>query len=461
MQPGAAGAAVRLLIMIGISLLLGCASFPENQPITRVEPRQSTLATSGSESSRDVVVMVAFSGGGTRAAALAYGVLEEMRDTEVELHGEARRLLDEIDLVSGVSGGSFTAAYYGLFGDRLFEDFEERFLRRDVQGALVGRVLFNPLNWLRLGSARFSRSDLAAEYYDEHIFSGGTIGDFARIPGPSILINATDLARGSRFSFIREQFDPICNDLANYSVARAVAASSAVPGLLSPIRLRSYAGSCGYEPPPWVDEALAQKRPSSRRYNSARVTASYLDPRANPSIFLADGGVTDNLAVRSSIDRVVRKGSLDEVLSEAGYEGAHSMLLVVVNAQNEPELDLENTGNFFQSLAFMAGITSGIQIRRFNFETLELVRSSFERWADRISSPERPFGFHMVEVSFSQVHDPERRRLLNNLPTSFVLDDEAVDELRTSAREVLRDSEDFQGFLDALRAENTARGAEW
>ena len=47
------------------------------------------------------------------------------------------RLLDEVDTISGVSGGSFPAAYFGLYGDRIFEDFEERFLYRNVQGALL------------------------------------------------------------------------------------------------------------------------------------------------------------------------------------------------------------------------------------------------------------------------------------------------------------------------------------
>jgi NTE family protein len=441
-------------ITAGLVVATGCAHFPENQPLATWHPSRPVHAMSAPESSRDIFVVLAFSGGGTRAAALSYGVLEELRDTVVEIGSERRRLLDEVDLISGVSGGSFTAAYYGLFGDRIFEDFEEGFLRHNVQADLVRKVFLNPVNWFRLGSASFTRSDLAAEYYDEKFFSSKAIGDFGAVPGPAILINATDLVRGARFSFIQEQFDPICSDLLTYPVARAVAASSAVPGLLTPIRLRNYAGTCGYEQQEWVSNALASDRTGTRRYTQARVAASYVDPNAGASIFLMDGGVTDNLGIRGSFDSVVRKGSLDAVLTEAGYGGAHAILLVVVNAQTEPDLDLENTGNFFQSLALMAGITSGIQIRRFNFETLELVRTSFERWADRISSPGHPFSFHMTEVGFSHVRDPERRRVLNNLPTSFVLDDEAVDELRGTAREVLRNSENFQGFLRALQAES-------
>jgi len=62
--------------------------------------------------SGDLLLIVAFSGGGTRAAAFSYGVLEELRDTRVTLNERNRRLLDEVDILSGVSGGSFPAAYY-------------------------------------------------------------------------------------------------------------------------------------------------------------------------------------------------------------------------------------------------------------------------------------------------------------------------------------------------------------
>ena len=52
-------------------------------------------------------------------------------------------------------------------------------------------------------------------------------------------------------------------------------------------------------------------------------------------------GITDNLGIRSAFDRVVRQGSIDAVLTEAGYDGAHAILMIVVNAQREPDLDLE------------------------------------------------------------------------------------------------------------------------
>ena len=115
-----------------------------------------------------------------------------------------------------VSGGSFTAGYYGLFGDRVFEDFESRFLKRDVEGALAVRVFLNPVNWVRLLSPDFGRSDLAAEYYDEYIFDGGTFGDMAARKGPLILMNTTDMISGARLGFVQDAFNLICTDLSPF-----------------------------------------------------------------------------------------------------------------------------------------------------------------------------------------------------------------------------------------------------
>ena len=152
----------------------GCAHYPINQPVKEVHPNAGYRAAQvkDPENSDHMLLFLTFSGGGTRAAALSYGVLEELRKTEVVIDGKRRRLLDEVDGISSVSGGSFTAGYYGLFGDRIFEDFESKFLKKNIQGALAAGIFLNPINWFRLSSATFDRSDLAAEYYDKHVFEG-------------------------------------------------------------------------------------------------------------------------------------------------------------------------------------------------------------------------------------------------------------------------------------------------
>jgi NTE family protein len=196
--------------------------------------------------SGDFAVMLAFSGGGTRAAALSYGVLEELRDTVIDDGATTQRLLDEVDSISSVSGGSFTAAYYGAYRDKIFEDFEEDFLHLGVQKTLIRRVL-NPANWIRGMFSGFDRTEMAVDYYDRQIFKGATFGDMARQGPPYIEINATDLSNGLRFTFNQERFDLICSDLTEFPLARAVTASSAVPVMFPTVTLKNYADHCDIE----------------------------------------------------------------------------------------------------------------------------------------------------------------------------------------------------------------------
>ena len=143
----------KLAFLFGFILILalaGCASRPINAPIAQVDPqsgyRPHLLIQKRQNNDSHTFFVLSFSGGGTRAAAFSYGVLEELHSTEVIVNGQHRRLIDEVDVITGVSGGSFTALSYALYGDRLFCEYEERFLKRDVQGALTRRVL-NPFNW--------------------------------------------------------------------------------------------------------------------------------------------------------------------------------------------------------------------------------------------------------------------------------------------------------------------------
>ena len=134
---------LRLWFLLVLALA-GCASRPINAPITQVDPnsgyRPHLLIQKNQNNDPHTLFALSFSGGGTRAAALSYGVLEELRRTDVVINNQSRRLIDEVDLITGVSGGSFTALAYALYGDRLFSEYEERFLKRDVQGALFWRT---------------------------------------------------------------------------------------------------------------------------------------------------------------------------------------------------------------------------------------------------------------------------------------------------------------------------------
>jgi NTE family protein len=449
---------------IGV-VVLGCAHYPVNQPITEVSPdagyRAARIKAPGN--SYNLLLYLTFSGGGTRAAALSYGVLEELRKTEVVIDGKKRRLLDEVDGISSVSGGSFTAGYYGLFGDRIFEDFEGKFLKKNIQGALTVRTFLHPLNWFRLPSTYFDRSDLAAEYYDKHIFEGSTFGDMAARKGPIIVMNATDMTHGIRVGFTQDAFDLICSDLSRFPVARAAAASSAVPILLSPITLKNYAGTCGSKIPERFKEMLEGRAVSERQFYLANNIAPFLDSQKKSYIHLVDGGVSDNLGLRAILDRVIARGSVWESIKGTPVENVRKVAIIVVNAETQPDTKWDRVAGI-PPFGAMVSSYSSIGIERYNQETIALLKESVKAWADEIRTQRCKAGvfstepgscgdiqFYVVEVKFDALKDETERMYFKRLPTSFKLDPEEVDKLRDVAKRLLNQSEAFQQLLRELR----------
>jgi NTE family protein len=453
----------------GIILLVavaGCAHYPVNPPLRQADPQGGYRGRNliSTESDDQLLLLLTFSGGGTRAAAFSYGVLEALRETSVSIRGRQTRLLDEVDWISGVSGGSFTAAYYGLFRDRTFEDFETRFLKKNIQGDLTRATLFNPINWGKLSSAYYDRSDLAADYYDKHIFEGKTFGDLLARKEPMIVINATDMVHGTRFSFVQEMFDVICSDLSAFPVARACAASSAVPILLSPITLRNHAGECGYQMPPALAEAMVPPRDvTSRRFDLANNLMPFLDSRKKPYIHLVDGGVADNLGIRAALERVTLMGDPWTTLKYAKMEKVHKIVFIVVNAETETD-DKWDRREKIPPFGAMLESYSSIAIQRYNMETVALLSESFSRWADEIRRGRCGSGpiatehgscgdieFYLVQVRFDALDNAEERSYFKRLPTSFALNPEQVDKLRDAARRILTESKEFQRLLRDLQ----------
>lgn len=466
--PRSAGAPLLACICVAISLIVtaGCAHYPINRNITAADPQGGYRGAKLNEgaTSDELLIMLTFSGGGTRAAAFSYGVLKTMRDAEVNIHGQKQRLLDQVDLISGVSGGSFTAAYYGLFRDRIFENFESVFLKKNIQGDLTRAILFNPYHWGELISPYYDRSDLAADYYDKYVFNGGTFGDMLAKRKPMIVINATDMVQGTRFSFNQDTFDVICSDLPSFPVARACAASSAVPIVLSPITLRNYAGSCGYEMPKVLQEAMQPPRNiSSRRFDLANSMLPFLDSKKKPYIHLVDGGVADNLGLRSILERVTLYGDPWTTLKLARMENVHKIVFVVVNAETETD-DKWDRFEKVPPLRAMIDSFSSVGIWRYNVETLALLRESFSRWSDEIRRGRCGEGkislepgacgdidFYLVEVCFDALNDDAERSYFKRLPTSFALKSEEVDKLRDAARRILTESAEFQRLMKDLQ----------
>ena len=448
--------AMWMCLCLGSVLLLmsGCASYGVVVNVPQEDGRGAGESYSiasyvkrHAKRDNDIELTLAFSGGGTRAAAFSYGVLEALRDTRVEIDGYSEGLLDEVDVISSVSGGSFTAAYYGLHGDRIFEDFEEVFLRRDIKGGLV-RGLFNPLRWFN----PTGRTEMAIEHYEDKVFKGATFADMMDKDRPLIAINTTDLPHGVRFTFVQEYFDLLCSDLTTFPVARAVAASSAVPILFNPVVLKNYSG-CMAGKPDWF---VAAKESSVDNSEMALVVDSletYFDKNKSRYGHFVDGGITDNLGLRAFYEVVEIAGGAESFLAKIDQKRPRRMVLIVVNASTDQEYGMSTT-NKGPSLKEIISAMTGIQLHRYNAATLDLMEGVLARWAAELSTPERPVVPYFIKLGFQQIKKPEERLFFDRIPTSFSLSDEQVDKLIEAGRELLLANPEFRRLLKDLRTDS-------
>jgi NTE family protein len=443
-------------------MFFGCASYPVNSRLETFEVTDNVHKPDieSPERSEEILLVLAFSGGGTRAAALSYGVLEALG--KVEIPGQAgaagssgaegsHTLLDEVDTISSVSGGSFTAAYYALHKEGIFDDFKQRFLYYNVQRGLLLRTL-SPINWIRLSSPRFGRSDLAAEYYDNLLFHGATYADIWEKENPELLVQATDMGDGVRFGFTRHNFALICSDLSEFPVSRAVAASAAFPGAFTSVRLHNYAGSCGYELDPWVAEALEERDISSRTFHAAKRLNTYTDPDKKAFIHLMDGGISDNLGIRGPLEIIIAMGGARESLEYIGLDETRRMIFIIVNAEGETQ----NPWGLTQAgpkLASALGVFSSVMISGYNFETIELLHQYVSKWSAEnrdLERGEEPIEFYAIEVAFNALSDQEERRYYSSMPTSFSLPEQSVDDLIEVGGRLLYQSEEFQRLVSDI-----------
>ena len=262
-----------------------------------------------------------------RAAALGHGVLEALRDTPIQWEGSSERLIDEMDVLTGVSGGSMLAAFYALHGPEGLRRFETDFLQAKLQVDLVSLAL-SPRSLWRIQSPRFGRGDLLAEYLDERLFKGATFADLSRVPRkPFVTVYASDMSTGTRFEFLQDEFDYLCSDLDGVSLARAVAASSAVPLVLSPITLRNHApangtGGCG-DPPARAIARAAPAGHGAAQHLEDMETLRAVTPQGllRPYVHLLDGGLSDNVGALGPLNYMAQFGSVIEGTRAAGYRG--------------------------------------------------------------------------------------------------------------------------------------------
>ena len=461
--------AIGVVALVG--LVAGCAH-SVNGPLAKPFDssrgyRYGNLSSDGRH--ENLLVVLAFSGGGTRAAAFSFGLLEALRAATYNSPSGPRRLLDDVDVISSVSGGSFTAAYYALFRDKIFDDYPGAFLNRDIEGELIGRLLW-PSNWFRLPRADYDRINLAAGLYDETVFQGRTFGDLLAQPRrPYIVVNATDMTTGRRFEFTQDQFDLLCSDLSKVKVADAVAASSAFPGLLSPLTLQNFAADgCDYKAPVWLTDANNKANPPGR-YVRARDLLSYQEQgRTRPWIHLLDGGLADNIGLRGPYIALSSDDSSWSMLAKIDQRAVNRIVVISANAKTKARPDWDRRQAAPGLLSVLGLVTSG-PMDNYSFDTVQLIRDFFTMKAQQARSSNScrevlqdackkgdilpvvaHVDWHPFELSFDSLEDDALRECMESLPTTFALPKATVTLVRQVARELLEASAEFRTLMTAL-----------
>ncbi|HSF66762.1 MAG TPA: patatin-like phospholipase family protein [Nitrospiraceae bacterium] len=445
-----------------LSVLVGCEYVRPtlNAPLKQWEPtggyRFMNLVPGGENNSDSLLILATFSGGGSRASTLAFGVLRELARQQITWEGKNKRLLDELDSISALSGGTFTAAYYALYGDQIFHDFEHRFLRKDWESELKSRILQSPSNWIRLWSPYFGRTHIMAELLDEALFEGKTYGDLLqRRQRPSLNIHATDMATLSRFEFVQTQFDWICSDLSQLPIARASAASAALPLALSPITFKNYAGTCGFEVPTEATEsALKRGGAAAQRANEY---LSYLDVKKRGHIHLLDGGLSDNMALRALLEASSVAGGIEKLLQYMRVKNVKKFVVLAVGAETSPDV-MEFGGDQIPTLSKAMASLVDVPINRYSIDTISLMRIGVKVVREELRKRPRPADspftedaeVYFINASLNEVADDDERESLMRIPTTLYLTDEQIDRLVLAAARLIRNDPDFQRLMQDL-----------
>lgn len=481
------------LLRMAIVLLFGsgCAHFPVNPPAAEIDASSGYRFQNlelGAANTEETFVIVSLSGGGTRAAALDYGVLSYL--SSVSLGGRKRSLLDEVDVITSSSSASLAAAYYGIFGREAFlEDFPTQVLYQKLERAMKHR-LASPWHWPRLWSPRFGRSDLAAELIGRRIFDDKTYADMPRVR-PFIMINATDVSLGASLSFTQGHFDRLCSDLDGVAVGRAVTAAMAFSGAFTPVTLKNYPkADCGYTTPEWVVRAIEDEiEPSARRYDNARNWLSYEDAVRRPWIHLLDSGIADNIGLRAPKAAFLTRDEPWSIVDRIENGSIQRLVILVVDARRGEEFAFDRRARPPRLFASVSASASR-PLANYSSETVEVVRQAFSRAEQskldfdqkrgsceeltRISCTAMPgdadcserelqrcfsvFGLsdaakppqtdlYLIHLRFEVIDDGDLRRRLETIPTTLQLPRESIDLLIESAPKMIAESHEFQRLM--------------
>lgn len=369
--------AAGLLTGLCLLLLSACGTQPTDYPLPTGEanPPQPVVEV---DPDRPFVVL-AISGGGSRAAALGAAVVKRLNDLRYAAGGQTRPLAADIAVVSSVSGGSVYAADLGLNGPAHAAAFMDRIQNYDGIGWLEQRAL-NPATWIALQLENKTRVDVLQEMIEDLLQTKAPMGVFNQPGKPLVLLNATDMIAGQVFTFDRDTLDDLCMDYDQVPVSLGVTASAAFPIAFTPVLLRndSYLpGGC----PGKRNGHLAYRLPlevpggayanlevyRTDRYRQALRNETVreqggdgeIGPYRRPLYLrLVDGGVADNSGLTALRRALLTVGAPADIGRMVAQDRLRRIVIIAVNARGDVPNKLDQSTEYTTVLK-MAETISG------------------------------------------------------------------------------------------------------
>jgi predicted acylesterase/phospholipase RssA len=454
-----------LSILLACTALVGCATIynmPVNLPANGSVVEKLNVGFENQSDLDETQVGLAFSGGGTRAAAVGLGVVEVM--SRIPVRGASAPLVDRVGFISGVSGGSVIAAYYGLRTRDALTDFRERFLLRNVEESFNTTVSLGTLG-RALGGGVNDQTGFT-RWLDANLFNGATFGNLVGGKRPMVWINASDIYNRTPFIFGTTAFTAICSDLSAYPLSSAVAASAAVPIAFAPVVMQAYPGTCNDPLPRWVARSRDSRNGSPMLSAYAKAISRYREG-AVPFIKLLDGGLVDNYGISGiTVERESSETPYGP-MTPAQAVRLRRLLFLVVDAKTGLSGDWINTvegpnGLELVKAAIDTTMDASVGASYTAFDrTMKDWQAAMVRWRCGLSAAERvrygakpgwncrDLKFFVGRIGFDQL-DAARAAQLEAIPTRFQLPAAQVDDAITAGRDALRASSVVRDFLAGL-----------
>lgn len=315
------------LLVTTLAIAGSCASLPPRPINDAASPMPPARQFTPPFHTGEDAIGLAFSGGGARAAAFSYGVLLGLAEARTP---DGQSQIDNIAFITAVSGGTYTASWFGLHGAEGLPGFREALLNKNWQGAARTNLL-SPANWIGAVQGGVNGPREIAGWLDREVFNGARLSDMR---GPPILLNAADLRAGVPFAFAAPWFDALCSDLGSIRIADAVAAASAYPVGIRPVLLEAYPENCATPSLPWAERLLTDPGSSTMSRATAATMADYHAGTGGRYLHLLDGGLVDNFGLTGlSIQHEASSLPYGPLLTAEDAVRIRRLRIIVVNAE--------------------------------------------------------------------------------------------------------------------------------